>query len=803
MKKRNKVSMLLACVCALCVGIGTRMVAQPVSAEEETPTSYGLYTSEVLAQYRSGKTMSLITGQENSKIEVDTSGAVNGGTAISSNHSTCNATIRSDTDYDPSNKFGAPNGGKVTWNLTYGLSEFAQVGYPGPVWRYWEFELTDAIDTAIYDMLTVEIGVQEVNNDGVSADKSIEARLLVYGSNGTSDVTAAPVTFYFGADFFTQGRVDLTATGLTNIKRIAIGVNYATYDNTFYASNDYILFGGWKVHAKQAVAEEVSLTANEQGYAYHTGGCMNGVITAKAHSVYYTNGNLGYAQFSGFSDKNECVYGTERMYAGKYVLLTFSRPVKVSEYKYFYLEILPYAQIADGDWLKEDATKFYFDVLPYDATDDTAATERLTANRQSWTTCRISLTELADNEGYVSRLILKYAATNKSGERDETKYSIQFGSHDGLLSNDANEPQETYVASIEKPVVGENEISLTLNLAENVEIGESLSESMKTGIAFNGKTLSELETAEKLSVLVSENTITLNILKSEFLLNGKDTLTVAKDTVVKENIDETQLKLIYDETFTYDHILNRFELARDMTDVASSVTQVSIECVETGGEWESAENGKVYNQVVVTFSYYVARRSFRPIDVESDTTATEKLNFERYRYGIVDSVMDYMYINGKSVREWMQLDAINGNPDEINIRYMGGDFNRGKCLYIRATAASSLNLGADDEDMTLELKKGYTTPMLREIGKDLLYSIDSSLRTEKNKYFSIVASELPEISPEVEVEEYNPVAADGSSGNGAGSGCAANLGVATVLPTMLALAASGFVKAKRKGGKKE
>ncbi len=707
MKKKTAISTLLACACALFVGAGVGIKQQPaqVSAEETqaTANSYGLYVSEDLAGLRGGKTMTLVAREASGKIQADASaGTINTGSTYQSNRT---GELKSDTGYDPSNTYGVADGLTTTRMANYGLSEVFYTNYPAPYWRYWEFILTDEIDTSVYDLLTMQIGVQETGNDGTSNDTPIDAWLLAYGSNGTTELTAEPSIFKFGADFFTQGRLDLSATGLKSVSRVAIAIKFVDYAQYYDGAKDFVYFGGWTVHAKQDAAEEVSLTANERGYEYHVGAHMNGVLTAKAHTAYYTNGyKLDGVTTSSKADvgnlvSDEYIYGTERMYAGKYLTVKLARPVKVSKYKYLDMEIKPYAQGADGNWLKEEATLFYFDVLPHNATDSTAAVTTLTANRHSWTTCRIPLEGLADSDGYVSSFILKYASTDLSGERTETVYSIQFASHDMRLTNDETAPISTQLLSEQSKIKG---ASLTLNdnmlFTYKAEVGSGLTkvycqigfEDEETEIRVNGVSDGNggyTFTYEK--VLPQDVSRTLKCtLWATSAIRASDTLRTLDsktdysvqdycETLLRQENTATETKTLLVDFLNYATEAQKI-ITPDATSWANENLTADEQALATSFKAEGAVDayaakGNVFTKVNVLLGSKVQVRFTTNISSDQEATFTVKLgdtvcDASAYTVAAKDGVWT-VTLNGLSASQFADVITVTVNGGSAGVQY--------------------------------------------------------------------------------------------------------------------------------------
>ena len=69
-------------------------------------------------------------------------------------------------------------------------------------------------------------------------------------------------------------------------------------------------------------------------------------------------------------------------------------------------------------------------------------------------------------------------------------------------------------------------------------------------------------------------------------------------------------------------------------------------------------------------------------------------------------------------------------------------FNSGKTFVIQAAAGSALELGMG-RDMSIEFKKGFTTPTLQRFQHDLTYSISAENAIGTNSLFSATSNNYP------------------------------------------------------------
>ena len=669
------------------------------------------------------------------------------------------------------------NDGTGTYFDLYSTGLFVG-GHSGGNQRGGEWVLSKPIDTSAYESISFDVGYIQTNESGASPEAETgTSYLYAYGKNteGATTVINQKVEFYGGK--MTTGTIALD--GLKTVERIAVSILWNTVTNI---SGCQVQLNNFTVNAKAIVKKDVSLTANDHALDFYNGNQAGGLLDGKSMRVFHSN--TGYAATFGITGGNYA-YGTQRMNMGSYVTLRFNDPVRASDYKYFDIELQAVPQIADGTWLAETADKFYFSVLKADAsTTETDAVYELI--RKQWVTCRINLSEFADEDGYVNRLIFCYTGNNAGRGADEQEnYSIQFGLHDAVLTNYEDKEMVAYYA--EAPTVGTESISFRLKTSASFRYNEAAEETLTDGVSFNGKTLTSLIADEKASVLLNGNYIQITVQKSEWSLDGTDEVTLTKGTSVREGLTVKDK-----EIFRYYPALNRFELLPDENAVKKS--EISLERVETGS---IDEQNNMYGQTVtensifVTFKYAVcfnANSGHMQTDMSEMgvwSGATDSYVYELAKQGVIHSCMDLLYVNGKSIREWMQLDYADGKVGLIRVSFMG-TWNWGKVFRVMAAEDSNLQLGAG-KDMSIEFKAGFVTPMGEYVSKDMYCEISAEEATGPNCVFDIV-----------DKTDYEVVDKDGEFKGG----CASSVSGLSLTVLALAVCGGALIK-KRKGGREE
>lgn len=262
------------------------------------------------------------------------------------------------------------------------------------------------------------------------------------------------------------------------------------------------------------------------------------------------------------------------------------------------------------------------------------------------------------------------------------------------------------------------------------------------GIAFNGKSLATLMEEGKATVAAGIFDLKVTLPKTLFAFDGKDTVTIAKGKKCFMYPSEKALVTRDDETFVYSAKLNRFELVPVAGEDANRY--VTVECVQYAGKvLDGYQEGDYYGYSLwITFmaknSHYGLTQMQSSLDTlmtgRKKSNTSDMINYEMARRGVFKSVMDGLFINGKTVREWMEADAAAGNGEVIKVDYLNGDINGGKVLRIQAATVPvdsmqrqvhSLlgeTLGCE-KAMTVKIAAGFTTPSGLMLAQDMCYEI--------------------------------------------------------------------------------
>ena len=781
MKLKVLKNALAAAAFAAALTGGVLCAENGVVAEEKVVT-YGLYTTQGLATAKSGKLFTQVSVSDAVILTADGKGdglnQANRKVASQNNDSAIYFNLGTDTAYTYNAGIigTTPNG--TSYYQNYGNSQMFYNAYPGPVQRGGEWLLTEAVDTQDYWAISYDIAY--VAKTVTAGDLVGDSYIYAYGKDANGNTVVVNKKVEFGVNYWSTGVIEFSEE-MVSVERIAVSILWGTITQQSAERENYVYLTDFTVHAKSDTTKDKWLTANAHGLNFYNGVQSCGLLDGKSMKVFHSN--TGYAANFGVTSGNYA-YGTQRMNMGSFITLRFNDPVRVSDYKYFDLQLQALPQIADGNWFAETADKFYVSVLRGNATT-TESKSVYELSKKQWTTCRIDLTEFADEYGYVNSLVICYTGNNAGRTENEDKYSVMLGVLDGTLTN--YELTETVAYYAEPPKVSAEEIMVRFKTSASFRYGETVSSEFLDGVSFNGKTLSALIADEKAIVLLNGNYIQITVKKSEWNLDGKDEFTFAKGIAVRDG-----LTMKNKDVFRYDPSLNRMDLLPDEN--AEKKSQISLERVETG---TIDEQNNMYGQTVVENSIFVTFKYPVCFNANSGhmqaemsemgvwSGATDSYVYELAKMGVIQSCMDLLYVNGKSIREWLALDHADGLDGLIRVSFMG-TWNWGKVLRVMAAEDSHLQLGAG-KDMSVEFKAGFITPMGEYLEKDMLCKIAAENATKPNAVFDIVDETNREI-----------VDKDGEFE----SGCGATVAFAPFVVSLLG-ACAAFTYKKRKGGKEE
>ena len=795
--KKIILKMLTAVMVACCaMGIFTLNGNANVTANAVTPSaegSYAFYESETLVTALNGKSFSWLDADE---------------AVITHNDKKIRGSLdfntRSDsTFYENAGSLGTTPSG-TTWHQVYGYPEVYVSGIPSAITTGFECLFSEVIDVKTSAILTYEIGIQPQDNDPTKFrgdTKPLSAHVYLYGSDGTEMKQTFVKTVPFGIGFFTTAILDLSQIDLDSVTRMAIAVDFTAFDKAdaslgqvnLGSAADMFVLANVNAHAKTAPTAEKTFSANENSVYFFNGGCLAGVLEdSTIRKVYRTNGAQVWFGVGGIPN-SDYKYSTPRIRVGNYVVMNFREPISVEDYKFLDAKMMIWPQGEDPtlpNILKETATDFTVTALKSTAVDVNDGYQIHFA-RNTWQTCRIPLEKFADEDGYVTKIIFHYTDNDAYGHQssDQSRYNVNFTMYNATLTN--YEETELVITYITAPTKDSEAGTYSFKLKSTIEFahGEEMSESFQSAIKINGETLKDLIAEGKASVTLSSYFVKLTVDQDVLKLDNTDSVEIAKDAVVRG-----KLKTLDKEKFIYCSDLRRFELVPDRAAFDSMETGIGIEVVELGSPnaFDFFDAGQMpcnsiwtsFNGTATTLGLGVAHQSLEQL--ASTSGNTDIYNYHLAKLGVFESVMDYVYVNGKSIREWMIIDREAGREGYIRVIFMGFGFNTGKSFVIQAATGSALELGMD-RDMSIEFKKGFTTSMGQRFQHDIKYEIFAKDAVGVNSLFSATANNYPVTVDKEEITEEK--------------GCGGN--ICTVIPAALTIIAIFIATTACKIGRKE
>lgn len=289
----------------------------------------------------------------------------------------------------------------------------------------------------------------------------------------------------------------------------------------------------------------------------------------------------------------------------------------------------------------------------------------------------------------------------------------------------------TYITYISEPQEEGNNIIFNLKTTTIFGAYDIVTEELKQSILVNDVTVKDLISNGKASIGYTISGIVLSVDKGALKLNDYDTISIKKGALLKG--DETDgLRLKDDQTFRYSYTLKRADYIPDHEYYGKLSSMAIIDNVEIAGDTSNAViNGEKYDlahSIWIHFKWS-AKMNYDSFQVHlsadqfvSTGVLNEKLCYEYQKLGFFYSVTDLLKVNGKSIYEWMILDAKNGTGDSFYIEYLPYEIDSGRVLRIVVADESLMDIGLN-VTQSIEFKNGFINPNLGEIQDDSFYSI--------------------------------------------------------------------------------
>ena len=328
--------------------------------------------------------------------------------------------------------------------------------------------------------------------------------------------------------------------------------------------------------------------------------------------------------------------------------------------------------------------------------------------------------------------------------------SVKY-TYDGVQWVDMASSDEslTYITYISEPQEEGNNIIFNLKTTTIFGAYDIVTEELKQSILVNDVTVKDLISNGKASIGYTISGIVLSVDKGALKLNDYDTISIKKGALLKG--DETDgLRLKDDQTFRYSYTLKRADYIPDHEYYGKLSSMAIIDNVEIAGDSLNAViNGKKYDlahSIWIHFKWS-AKMNYDSFQMHlsadqfvSTGVLNEKLCYEYQKLGFFYSVTDLLKVNGKSIYEWMILDAKNGTGDSFYIEYLPYEIDSGRVLRIVVADESLMDIGLN-VTQSIEFKNGFINPNLGEIQDDSFYSIKAEDATKMNVKLNMVSNQ--------------------------------------------------------------
>lgn len=258
-------------------------------------------------------------------------------------------------------------------------------------------------------------------------------------------------------------------------------------------------------------------------------------------------------------------------------------------------------------------------------------------------------------------------------------------------------------------------------------------------ILFNGESLNAIIAEEiagrtyRAKIVVSGDIVKVQIPLDR--VTGEDVITVKSGFTLPQGGTVTA-----DSAFSYDKLYGQFSAIADRSLIPYSGVAVTL--VETDTMNDSLTSLFFRFGAVVSEGYIILGVHESELSEELANNPAMDLKDAHVaqfaRYGVIESTLDYIIIDGESVRDILQKDkdAFGSFKNTVKINYHGTGFNRG---YAMSLSISDGSLGVLDPETThsVTLKKGFVTAALTQITEDITYYYNTTTGKWQTRPFSV------------------------------------------------------------------
>lgn len=293
----------------------------------------------------------------------------------------------------------------------------------------------------------------------------------------------------------------------------------------------------------------------------------------------------------------------------------------------------------------------------------------------------------------------------------------------------------------EKTDITNEELSFTIKISYNINEEYDISSSVFLNkISVNGKSLFEIAKEGDVSVVARGQFIDFVIDRAFVNIYGSsdDIITIYDGFTLPSGIKTDVAK-----TFKYSNLWFNYEVVPDRSYFGEPTEYTSIISIETASD-TTVNKLSLHIEFAfpVSYRYYMglqneASRLYQVFSETSTSNPSELYLSELAFYGILDSCVNKIKFDGKTIEQWLEDNKIPGENWERNIvvSYLGTSLNN---AYSRRI---SLIFNFDDELITLnkkhtiEFEEGFITPLYQTLNKTYSFQWDP-----ENKNWSVFSN---------------------------------------------------------------
>lgn len=242
-------------------------------------------------------------------------------------------------------------------------------------------------------------------------------------------------------------------------------------------------------------------------------------------------------------------------------------------------------------------------------------------------------------------------------------------------------------------------------------------------IIFNGESLSQIYAEEvenktyRVRITISGDLVKIRVPLLKF--NGNDEIIVKKGFTLPQGGEVGA-----DVKFKYDELYEQFSTVADRSlfpYVGVTVTLVESDTMNSSLTSLFLKFGEVVSEGYIILGLHESELSAEL--AKNPAMDLKDAHIAQFaKYGVIESTLDYIVIDGLSVRQILLNDKAHfgGFKNTVKVNYHGTGFNRG---YVMSISLSDGSLGILDPNTThkITLKKGFVTAGLMQITEDISY----------------------------------------------------------------------------------